>query len=108
MWAALLRRWQDGGSYHVSTSLAQASMWVLDQGPVARPPGAEDIAPYRIQDGDLGVRQCAYGAVTHANPLIRYSGSPSRWDLPPQPPGASPPEWREAERSGATTTRRRA
>jgi crotonobetainyl-CoA:carnitine CoA-transferase CaiB-like acyl-CoA transferase len=87
---ALLRRCREGGSYHVSTSLAQASMWVLQQGLLPARPDAPEYTP---GPDDLDSRDCAFGCVIHARPVARYSDTPAYWDPPPQPAGASLPQW---------------
>jgi crotonobetainyl-CoA:carnitine CoA-transferase CaiB-like acyl-CoA transferase len=87
---ALLRRAREGGSYHVTTSLTQASMWVLAQGLLETRPTVASFSP---ADDDLDVRQCAFGEVTHTRPIARLSGTPGHWHLPPQPVGASRPVW---------------
>lgn len=87
---ALLRRCREGGSYHVSTSLAQASMWVLQQGLLPTRAAGMDYVP---GPDDLDSHDCAFGRVTHARPIARYSDTPAYWDLPPKPAGASQPQW---------------
>src|SRR5690606_10416687 len=67
---ALLRRSREGGSYHVTTSLTQASMWVLAQGRLAPDTDLAAVAPYVPRPGEIGTRLCAYGEVTHANPVV--------------------------------------
>ncbi|HEY4200311.1 MAG TPA: CoA transferase [Devosiaceae bacterium] len=90
---ALLRRCREGGSYHVTTSLTQASMWVLAQGRLDTDTDLSAIGPYRPREGEISTRVCAFGEVTHANPIVDYSVSKPHWVLPPQPAGASRLEW---------------
>lgn len=99
---ALLRRCREGGSYHVRTSLTQASMWVLSQGLLAARPAPSDLQPYVTQDGDLAERDCSFGSIAHANPIARYSRTPAYWSLPPQPAGAALPEWLHATSQSAS------
>ncbi len=88
---ALARRARDGGSYHVSTSLTQASMWVLAMGELpARPTGDFDYTPAA---GELLTAQTAFGELTYVAPIAQFSATPARWDRLPQPAGASRPEW---------------
>lgn len=98
--AALLRQCAEGGAWHVATSLAQASMWVLDQGRLADRPNRD--APPAIGADDLWTRACAFGEVTHVAPLIRYARTPGHWDLPPQPAGASQARWLTRPVGGAS------
>lgn len=90
---ALLRRCCEGGSYHVTASLTQASMWVIAQGLLPAETDLSGVGTYQPREGDLGKRVCCFGEVTHANPIIDYSVSKPFWALPPQPAGASRLEW---------------
>lgn len=93
---ALLRRAREGGSYHVTTSLTQASMWVLAQGRLDADTDLTGIWPYRPREGEIGRRDCAFGEVTHANPVVDYSVTKPHWTLPPAPAGSSRLEWLES------------
>lgn len=93
---ALLRRAREGGSYHVTTSLTQASMWVLAQGRLDADTNLEGIWPYQPRDGEIGRRNCAFGEVTHANPIVDYTVTKPHWVLPPAPAGSSRLEWLDA------------
>lgn len=88
--AALRRREVEGGSWLVRASLAQTAMWIQGGGLVAEPDSAGGL-------GDVAARQVttptAWGSLTHLAPVVRMSATPCRWDLPPQPLGASPPTW---------------
>lgn len=88
---ALLQQTREGGSRHVTTSLTQASMWVLAQGEIdgaVAPP-----TPWSPAPGDLLRCDSAFGELEHAAPIVRYSHTPARWSRPPQPAGASPARW---------------
>jgi len=91
--AALLRRCREGGSYHVTTSLTQASMWVLAQGRLDADTDLSSLGHYRVREGEVGGIDCAFGHVTHANPIIEYSATRPHWTLPPAPAGSSRLEW---------------
>lgn len=91
--AALLRRCREGGSYHITASLTQSSMWVLAQGRLDDDVDLSGLGTYQPREGELGKRVCCFGEVTHANPIIGYSVSKPFWALPPQPAGASRLEW---------------
>jgi crotonobetainyl-CoA:carnitine CoA-transferase CaiB-like acyl-CoA transferase len=90
---ALLRRAREGGSYHVTTSLTQASMWVLSQGRLAADLDVASVGPYQPRPGEIGRLDCAFGEVTHANPIVDYSVTKAHWALPPVPAGSSRLEW---------------
>jgi hypothetical protein len=96
--AALLRRAREGGSYHVKTSLTAASMYVQQLGRL--PPqywsdGAEGIAALPAPSPHhMTKTRTPYGLIDHPLPIVEYSETPGRWDLPPEPAGASDPVWR--------------
>lgn len=85
---ALLQRARSGGSYHVTTSLTQASMWVLAF-------GRADATMAAVAPGPLPLKTTTspYGELQHAPPVIDYSETPGAWSRPPEPPGASPAAW---------------
>lgn len=91
--AALKRRCREGGSYHVTASLTQSSMWVLSLGALDEGVDLSGLATYRPREGEIGSRMCAFGEVKHGNPIVEYSATKAYWDLPPQPAGASRLEW---------------
>jgi crotonobetainyl-CoA:carnitine CoA-transferase CaiB-like acyl-CoA transferase len=95
--AALLRRAEVGGSYHVKVSLTSCSMWLQDLGKLpseAWPGGVRGIRslPAPLPD-ELTVTRTPFGDIGHPRPITRYSGTPGRWDAPPEPAGASPLRW---------------
>lgn len=89
---ALVRRARDGGSYHVRTSLTQASMWVLSQGllPDSIPLFKE---PTPAPAHWMAATQSSFGVLEHVAPVVEYSKTRPYWDLPPQPLGASAAAW---------------
>jgi crotonobetainyl-CoA:carnitine CoA-transferase CaiB-like acyl-CoA transferase len=89
--AALIRRATEGGSYHVRVSLCRTAMLLLDQGLGERPVGVTVPAPLLARY--MQERDSALGRLHHLGPVLRYSETPSRWDLPPSPLGAHPPRW---------------
>lgn len=92
----LIRRWEEGGSYHVHVSLTQSSMWLLDLGmaPVA------DIDPSSLpdlSDDDLTPPiASAFGELIVPKPLAHYTRTPAYWGSPPAPTGSSLPLWSTA------------
>ena len=94
---ALVRRAREGGSYHVKASLTRTSMWVQELGRLprelwpdrsrGRPPLPGPLAQ------DMMRTRTVYGEVEHPAPITRFSETKARWDRPPEPPGASDPEW---------------
>lgn len=97
--AALLRRAQTGGSYHVKVSLTGCSMWLQGLGELPREqwpdaPGGVATLPQPAA-GDLGTMQTpAFGQIAHPLPIVQYSETPGFWDAAPEPAGASPLAWR--------------
>jgi crotonobetainyl-CoA:carnitine CoA-transferase CaiB-like acyl-CoA transferase len=96
--AALLKREREGGSYHVKVSLTSASMYVQQLGELPKDhwPGEKFGAkalpePPREQ---IGKTMTPFGEIEHALPLTDYSETKARWELPPEPAGASDPVWR--------------
>ncbi|MBP2562291.1 crotonobetainyl-CoA:carnitine CoA-transferase CaiB-like acyl-CoA transferase [Neorhizobium galegae] len=95
--SALLRRAREGGSYHVKVSLTSCSMWLQELGQLPReewPDGLHGIrALPRPADDELTISNTAFGAIEHPLPIVRYSETPARWDIPPEPAGASQLTW---------------
>ncbi|MBN9497728.1 MAG: CoA transferase [Alphaproteobacteria bacterium] len=95
--AALLRRARTGGSYHVKVSLTSCSMWLQELGQLPReqwPDGPRGIGTLpNPEAADLAIRATPFGEIEHPVPIVRYSGTPAHWELPPEPAGASPLRW---------------
>jgi len=90
--AALIRRANEGGSYHVRVSLCRTAMLLLDQGENTRP-AADAKVPAPILARYMQECRSALGQLHHLGPVLRYTETPSRWDLPPAPLGAHAPRW---------------
>ncbi|MBV9118525.1 MAG: CoA transferase [Acetobacteraceae bacterium] len=90
--AALVRRARDGGSYHVRLSLCRTAMHLLEQG-LNEPAPAQADVPAAILARYMRERDSALGRLHYLGPVLRYSETPSYWDLPPSPLGAHPPRW---------------
>jgi len=92
MMAALLRRAEEGGSYHVKLSLARSAMWVQELGLLDR--AAQTTLPttdiYPISRTTV---PSVYGEISYLSPPLRFSNLP----LPPvdtiEPFGASRADW---------------
>ena len=79
--AALRRRAQEGGSYHVRVSLARSAMWFQSLGRFANTdftPGPDQamIPPETI------TRQTPYGEIHRLAPLAKLSATPGNWRDP--------------------------
>ena len=92
--AALRRRAEDGGSYHVKVSLTRAAMWYSSLG--LFPDAKHDLSgpenrmiPPRTIKG-----KTAYGEVQRLAPMVQFSKTPSRWRDPiVHVRGAAKPVW---------------
>ncbi len=89
---ALMRRMQEGGSWHVQVSLARTGRWIRDLGRVrdglAIPaPEAADIADL------LEESQSGWGRMHAVRHSAELSETPTRWDRPCVPLGTHPAEW---------------
>jgi crotonobetainyl-CoA:carnitine CoA-transferase CaiB-like acyl-CoA transferase len=87
---ALRRRAIEGGSWLVTVSLSQTSMWYYRMGHELDSASASSIGdPSRL----LEERQTGYGTMTHLRPALRMSETDPRWELPTAPLGSSDPVW---------------
>lgn len=87
---ALRRRAEEGGSWHVTVSLSQTSMWYDRLGHDLQPgdaTGLGDVSGF-LEEHDTG-----YGHMTHLRPPLQMSETPPRWELPTAPLGSGRPEW---------------
>jgi len=86
---ALARRAEEGGSYLVRVSLAQAGAWIQGLGRVP----FSDIAVDDDVPGLIMESESPFGVLTHLAPAEQLSETPARWDRPSVPLGSSPAEW---------------
>lgn len=107
--AALIRRAREGGSYHVSISLARAAMWYQTLGMMDRQalheafamapdrlPEHYAAAPNRLPEADLITRQTPLGEIRRLAPAVKMSATPANWDDPILvPKGSSAACWRD-------------
>ena len=84
---ALARRAVEGGSWHVTASLAQTAMWFQQQ-PDITPTEDEALPPQLLQETDT-----AFGRLRHLRPVARMSHTPPQWTLPAAPLGSHVPAW---------------
>jgi crotonobetainyl-CoA:carnitine CoA-transferase CaiB-like acyl-CoA transferase len=88
---ALRRRAREGGSWLVTVSLSQTSMWFYRMGHDLDASAASGI-------GDPGAimeeRETGYGAMTYLKPALRMSDTMPRWELPTAPLGSGEAVWR--------------
>jgi crotonobetainyl-CoA:carnitine CoA-transferase CaiB-like acyl-CoA transferase len=113
--AALLKRAKEGGSYHVTVSLARCAMWYQSLGlvpaaerafsanlsqliwnpPTADVPRIMQEMKSRLLDPLTLVRDTPLGKVRRLAPAVAYSTTPAYWNDPILAPrGSCAPEWR--------------
>jgi crotonobetainyl-CoA:carnitine CoA-transferase CaiB-like acyl-CoA transferase len=92
VYAALLRRAKEGGSYHVKVALTRTSMWTQSLGMRKRPAPANAVAPATLNP-ELETRDSPYGKLEQLPPVAQFSCTAARWELPPSPLGACRAEW---------------
>jgi hypothetical protein len=113
--AALLKRAKEGGSYHVTVSLARCAMWYQSLGLVPEAERAfgknhlRDVwkltasdlprigreLKERLIEPRLLVRDTPLGKLRRLAPAVTYSGTPAGWSDPVLlPRGSSAPEWK--------------
>lgn len=87
---ALRLRANEGGSWLVTVSLSQTSMWYYRMGHDLDPAAASGIGdPAAL----LEERETGYGSMTHMRPALRMSETEPRWELPTAPLGSGEPVW---------------
>jgi crotonobetainyl-CoA:carnitine CoA-transferase CaiB-like acyl-CoA transferase len=91
--AALVRRAREGGGYQLDLSLVRTSMWVQDLGLVPAASRLPPSEPFRTSPPRLLSMQSPFGELTYLAPVTQYSETPGYWSRPPEPLGASRPEW---------------
>jgi hypothetical protein len=102
--AALCRRADEGGSYHVRVSLCQTATWfthAADATNAAAPPAPTsfgDIESYMTST------PTPYGRLRHLSPVVKMPLTPPRWDVPTSPIGSHPPSWDPAASTASTTS----
>jgi crotonobetainyl-CoA:carnitine CoA-transferase CaiB-like acyl-CoA transferase len=97
VFAALMRRAVEGGSWLVRVSLARTGQWISENGlfPAARVANlGSDIPPQAIEKISMQTHGPA-GVLKHLSPAVRMSETPPRWERPAVPLGFDPPEWPE-------------
>jgi crotonobetainyl-CoA:carnitine CoA-transferase CaiB-like acyl-CoA transferase len=89
--AALKRRMEKGGSWHVRVSLAQTGYWLRGLGRIegmrCRDPGFEDVRD-RLQETPSG-----FGRLTAVRHAAEMSQTPPHWPRPTVPLGSHPAAW---------------
>lgn len=88
--AALWRRSREGGSFHVSVSLARTAMWIEEKwrgSDPARATGLGDLSAWMTES------ETQWGRLTQPSPVVELPETPPRWRAPVVPLGTHRPEW---------------
>lgn len=80
--AALRRRAQEGGSYHVRVSLTRAAMWYKSLGQFATTNFDASQPDHRIGTPRTIKRSTPYGVVERLAPQVQLSRTPGQWREP--------------------------
>jgi crotonobetainyl-CoA:carnitine CoA-transferase CaiB-like acyl-CoA transferase len=95
--AALIRRAKEGGSYRITVTLAQTTMFEMSLGfnDKAKLDHIADLGPeHQIQKPNLVTGMTAWGEYTRLGSQVEMSETPESWADPILVPvGSSPPEW---------------
>jgi crotonobetainyl-CoA:carnitine CoA-transferase CaiB-like acyl-CoA transferase len=89
---ALVRKAQEGGSWHVRVSLAQTAHWLTGLGRVPEGFAAPDPKSADVADL-LAEMDTPLGRLTHVRHAAILSETPAAWTRPPVPLGSSAPVW---------------
>ena len=87
---ALLRRVEEGGTWHVRASLCQTGMWLAGLGAIDE---TEAPAEPDMFDDLLVGTGTPYGHLRHLPPALELPNTPSRWRRAPPLPGQDAPSW---------------
>jgi len=90
--AALLRRIDEGGSWHVRVALARTGLWLREMGHAAEGFAAPDIDLAQASDR-LATYPSGFGTLTAVRHAAEMPETPAQWTLPSVPFGTDPPRW---------------
>ncbi len=88
--AALKRRAEEGGSWHVRVSLARTGRWLQSLGRIAGGLDCPDPAP---GDDLFEESESGFGRLRAIRHAAQLSETPARWERPSVPLGSHPPRW---------------
>jgi len=88
----LLRRAEQGGSWHVQVSLARTGLWLRSLGRVADGFSCPEMKFADIKDR-LEAAPSDYGELSAVEHAAELSATPARWTHPSTPFGTHPPRW---------------
>lgn len=85
--AALKRRAIHGGSYRVGLALARTCMWIQNMGLIEQSERVTPTLPHILQ------MDSPFGKLDYLAPITQFSNTQAFWSGPPEPLGASLPQW---------------
>jgi CoA-transferase family III len=80
--AALIRRAEDGGSYHVRVSLARCAMWFMSLGKFDQKARAPTGEQHQLLAPDTITAQTPYGELLRLAPPVKFSETEPYWEKP--------------------------
>lgn len=90
---ALMRRAEEGGSYHVKVALTRTSMWIQDLGLADPAPLIGELQTLKNLSPSLETRMTPFGVLNQLPPVAQFSRTKAYWELPPVPTGAHEAQW---------------
>ncbi|MFW9866448.1 MAG: CoA transferase [Candidatus Thorarchaeota archaeon] len=87
---AIIKRSEEGGSWHVKTSLCQTAMWLTHLGPTLDETKASGFGNINEILADIDTE---WGRLTYLKPVVHLSETPPKWARPPAPLGFHEPKW---------------
>jgi len=90
--AALIRRIDEGGSWHVRVALARTGLWLREMGRVPNGFAAPDIDFAQAADR-LATTPSGFGTLAAVRHAAEMSETPAQWPRPSVPFGTDPPRW---------------
>lgn len=91
--AALIRRSEEGGSYHVQVSLSQTANWLYSLGLMEPESAAAAQMDLSIAERFMTTSDSGFGRLHHLDPILRMSETMPRWEQPTVPLGSHEASW---------------
>ena len=87
---ALLRRSEEGGTWHVRASLCQTGTWLAGLGRIDESSAATEPD---MHEDLLFSTETPYGTLCHLPPALQLPITRPGWDRPPPLSGSDAPDW---------------
>ncbi len=92
MLVALIRRAEEGGSYHVEVSLTRTGMWIQELG-LRSDADVLGHAPMDELESFMMDSQTSFGTIRHLKPVVQFSKTTPKFRHPVSAPGSSSAAW---------------